>query len=134
MSVDPKTWDTLITAAKNAQQNAHAPYSNFRVGAALLATDGTIFAGCNVENASFSATVCAERTAIGAAVSNGHQSFEALVVITPADHTIAPCGICRQVLSEFCADLPILLLDGSDNREEVTLDALLPHRFKGDDI
>jgi cytidine deaminase len=99
--------DSLIEAARNAQSRAYAPYSRFRVGAALQAVDGSIFSGCNVENASYGLTICAERAAICAAVSAGAQRFRRAVVVSDVDPPAAPCGACRQVLAEFGLDLAI---------------------------
>jgi cytidine deaminase len=99
--------DSLIEAARNAQSRAYAPYSRFRVGAALQAVDGSIFSGCNVEKASYGLTICAERAAICAAVSAGAQRFRRAVVVSDVDPPAAPCGACRQVLAEFGLDLAI---------------------------
>jgi cytidine deaminase len=119
----------LIAAACDARRHAHAPYSEFSVGAALLTSTGQIISGANVENASFGLTLCAERVAIGAAVSAGHHRFAALAIVSPGG--AAPCGACRQVMAEFCADLSVLLVDSHqlDCVAEVTLDQLLPRRF-----
>ena len=120
--------DPLVTAARNAQAQAYAPYSNFRVGAALEATDGTVFLGCNIENASYGLTICAERAAICAAVSAGVRRFRRAVVVSDVDPPAAPCGACRQVLAEFGLDLPI---DGVGTRGMVRwrLADLLPAAF-----
>lgn len=101
----------LIDAARHAQQNAYAPYSNYRVGAALRAADGTVFTGCNVENAAYPATICAERTALVKAVSEGVRDFDAIVVLTKNGG--APCGVCRQMLYEFAPDLRVFIVDAA---------------------
>ena len=102
-------WTALVAAARAAAARAHAPYSNYHVGAALLADDGTVFTGCNVENASYGLTNCAERTALFKAVSEGHRAFRALAIAGGTARAPAvPCGACRQVLAEFCAaDMPV---------------------------
>ncbi|KAJ7254362.1 cytidine deaminase [Mycena haematopus] len=105
--------ESLIEAAFEAKQKAYNPYSKFAVGAALMAADGTIFKGANIENASYGGTICAERTAFVKAVSEGITSFIALAVVTDVSSTISPCGMCRQVIREFCAlDMPVLLVPG----------------------
>jgi cytidine deaminase len=120
--------DRLIAAARNAQAQAYAPYSNFRVGAALEAADGTIFLGCNVENASYGLTICAERAAVCAAISAGVRAFRRAVVASEVDPPAAPCGACRQVLAEFGLDLTI---DGVGRTQAVRwqLSELLPDAF-----
>lgn len=132
--IDGATWDKLADEAIKAQAFAYAPYSDFHVGAALLTEDGEIIHGCNIENATFGATVCAERTAVGTALAKGKSRFKALAVVTGAESTVAPCGICRQVLAEFAEHLPVLLLTNSGLRDFVTVDELLPHRFKKSDF
>lgn len=126
MGVD---WDILIAAAQQVRQRAYAPYSQFRVGAALLGKSGRIYVGCNIENASFGLTVCAERVAIFSAVASGEREFIALVVVGKDAH-VFPCGACRQVLAEFCDDLPILIVGEGDSRAEAKLSELLPHTFR----
>ena len=133
-TIDEATWERLIAEARAAKDRAYAPYSGFEVGAAFLTADGSVIRGGNIENASFGATVCAERVAIGTAVMENRLDFVALCVITPADHPVAPCGICRQVIAEFATDLPILLVNDRGDRHLVSLDELLPHRFGASDF
>jgi cytidine deaminase len=120
--------DSLISAARSVQARAYAPYSKFRVGAALESSDGTVFLGCNVENASYGLTICAERAAVFAAVSAGVTRFRRAVVVSDVDPPAAPCGACRQVLAEFGLDLPI---DGVGSKAAVRwrLSDLLPAAF-----
>lgn len=120
--------DSLISAARSAQSRAYAPYSKFRVGAALESVDGDVFLGCNVENASYGLTICAERAAVCAAVSAGVTRFRRAVVVSDVDPPAAPCGACRQVLAEFGLDLPI---DGVGSKGVVRwrLSDLLPAAF-----
>ena len=122
-------YDALTAAAIKAREAAYARYSNFRVGAALLAADGRIFPGCNVENASYGLTQCAERTALTAAVCAGARQFKALVIV--ASGAVTPCGACRQVLAEFCEELPIRLIDADapERFVDTHLSVLLPGRF-----
>lgn len=129
---DDPAWQPLLDAAWQARSNAHAPYSGFPVGAALRTTSGETVGGCNVENASYPMCTCAERTAICAAVARGMKAggLMALVVATEADTLTPPCGACRQVLSEFADDLPILLVNRS-GRALHRLKALLPEAFSG---
>lgn len=132
--MDQQQHDELIRAALAARQRAYAPYSNFKVGAALLTESGAICTGCNVENASYGLTICAERSAVAGALSAGHRRFAALVVATSGGAT--PCGACRQVLAEFSEDLPILLVDSDDPGivREVSLANLLPEQFRRRDV
>ena len=119
----------IVDLALAARKNAYAVYSKYHVGAAVLTTQGRVFAGCNVENASYGLTVCAERVAVYNAVTEGENSFAALAVAT-AD-AAAPCGACRQVLAEYCDELTILLVDARDTNSvrEVRLSELFPERF-----
>ena len=125
-------WKPLLKAAWAARERAHAPYSGFRVGAALRRKGGEVVGGCNVENASYPMCTCAERTAVCAAVAAGMKEgeLEALVVVTGAESLTPPCGACRQVLAEFAEDLPILLDNGRE-RALHRLSALLPFSFTG---
>ena len=120
--------DTLIDAARAAQQHAYAPYSHFRVGCALEADDGRVFVGCNVENASYGLTICAERAAVCAAVAAGAQRFRRAVVVSDADPPAAPCGACRQVLSEFGLDLRVDAVSAA-SAATWTIAELLPAAF-----
>jgi cytidine deaminase len=120
--------DQLVAAAQEVRTNAHAPYSGYQVGAAVLTTDGEIFAGCNVENASYGLSVCAERHAIAVAVAAGHTTFDGVAVVTSSSPAASPCGACRQVLAEF-GDFPVILADlGGDQRMTTVLE-LLPLPF-----
>ena len=120
----------LIRRSLEMRKAAYAPYSGFLVGAALLTDDGQVFVGCNVENASFGLTNCAERVAIGTAVAAGCHSFQAIAVATQGGH--APCGACRQVLAEFSPDLLVILVDADrpEDCSETTVNQLLPGRFR----
>lgn len=121
----------LVDMATEAAENAYAPYSDFKVGAVVLGEDGEVYTGCNIENASFGATVCAERTAIFNAVSNGNRRIVKLAVAAPYSRNYTmPCGICRQVALEFGGrELIVLCADLSGDYKEYTLDQLLPEAF-----
>jgi cytidine deaminase len=121
--------ELLITAAKQARENAHAPYSNFRVGAALRSSAGRIFGGCNVENATYGLTVCAERVAIFKAVSEGERGFSSIAVVTDTDTLTPPCGACRQLIWEFCGDVPVTMANLSGKRETIQMKDLFPKPF-----
>ena len=123
------SWDDLIAAALAVRERAYAKYSEFRVGAALRTVSGEIVSGCNVENASYGLTQCAERSAVTSAVAAGHTRFTALVLAGPGG--CSPCGACRQVLAEFCDELPILIVDADQPQRklETNLRDLLPGRF-----
>ena len=126
--VDEKTVACLIRAARDVQERAYAPYSHFRVGAALLGEDGTVYTGCNVENASYGLTICAERNAIFHAVACGCRHFTALLITGDSKDLTEPCGACRQVMAEF--SIPeIILVRPDDSYETFTLQQLLPLTF-----
>lgn len=129
MNLPEDLFDRLLAAAQEAAGQAHCPYSSFRVGAAVLTSDGEIFSGCNVENASSGLTVCAERVAVFRAVLAGKRSFRAVVVYTPTLTVTAPCGACRQVLAEF-GDVPTIVCccDGPQ-RLQASLSELFPFAF-----
>lgn len=118
----------LIRAARAAQRAAHAPYSGFHVGAALEAADGRVFVGCNVENASYGLAVCAERTAVATAITQGARRFRRIIVVTDTDPPASPCGACRQVLSEFAPSVEVIAVGPSSERRWL-LDELLPDSF-----
>lgn len=124
----------LINFAMEAKEKAYVPYSNFRVGAALLTKKGNVYKGCNIENASFGATNCAERTAIFKAVSEGEMEFEAIAVNTDTESFTFPCGICRQVMLEFCKDLKVYVSNRHGQYKEFTLEQLIPGAFTGEDM
>jgi len=121
--------ESLTDAAWQARENAYAPYSDFQVGAALLADDGRVFHGCNIENISYGLTNCAERVAIGAAVAAGVRKFKAVAVVADTAVPISPCGACRQVLAEF--GVPLVILANRTERLEFTLEELLPRASAG---
>ena len=129
----------LINMAVSAMKMAYAPYSGYKVGAAVLTKTDKIFTGCNIENASYSATVCAERTAVFKAVSEGEKEFKMLAVAGGKDGKISgafpPCGVCRQVLAEFCEpDMPVLVATGETSFKRFTLKELLPFAFTPDNL
>ena len=132
--MNTETKSLLIEKAKEAREKAYAPYSGFSVGAALLCADGAVYTGANIENASYTPTVCAERVAFFSAVHDGHREFTAIAIVggksgEDIDEMCPPCGVCRQVISEFCkGDFNIILSDGKSDRV-LTLDGLLPYRF-----
>ncbi len=129
MSTDP-----LVLAAMAAREKAFAPYSKFRVGAALEAEDGTIVSGCNVESASYGLTICAERVAIVKGVSEGRTRFVRVAVVTDTDALTPPCGACRQLLWEFAPTAIVILANFSGATEQYTIKELIPHAFDGGSI
>lgn len=127
--------EELIERAKEARKRAYVPYSQFAVGAALQAADGRIYLGCNIENASFGLTNCAERTALFKAVSEGKTQFVALAVVADIDDPVTPCGACRQVLIEFCPpDMPVILANYTGKQKVTTVSQLLPGAFVKEDL
>jgi cytidine deaminase len=124
----------LLTIAKQTRENAHAPYSNFRVGAAVRATSGRIFSGCNVENATYGLTVCAERIAIFKALSEGERGFDAISVVTDTDTLTPPCGACRQLIWEFCGDIPVILANLKGKTETIQMRDLFPKPFDSSNL
>jgi cytidine deaminase len=123
----------LVAAAAAARRRAHAPYSNFAVGAALLDSSGRVHVGCNVENASYGLTICAERNAVAAAVAAGASRFVAIAVVTDATPPASPCGACRQVLAEF-GDMSVVLANPEGEQLRTSVSDLLPHAFTPDDL
>jgi cytidine deaminase len=121
----------LVETAIAARSEAHAPYSNFAVGAALECADGTVFTGCNVENLSFGLTMCAERVAIGAAVAAGRRDFRCIAIVADTDSPISPCGACRQVMAEFNPSLAIISGNLKGRSEGFSLGELLPRASTG---
>lgn len=121
--------DALVQEALRGQEAAYAPYSKFKVGAALRTRGGRVFLGCNVENSSYGLSICAERVAMTKAVSEGETDFVAIAVVTSSSPPSPPCGACRQFLAEFARDLRVVLANTDGERRETTLAALLPHAF-----
>jgi cytidine deaminase len=127
-------YDGLIAAAKQARENAHAKFSNFKVGAALRAASGKIFGGCNVENATYGLTVCAERVAIFKAISEGERQFDAIAVVTDTDALTPPCGACRQLIWEFCGDVPVAMANLKGKVEVLRMRELFPKPFDSSNL
>lgn len=126
-------WDALYQAALDARTRAYAPYSKFKVGAALLTRDGEIYHGCNVENRTFGLTICGERTAIASAVADGHRDYQAIAVVTDTSPPAVPCGLCLEMMNEFAADLPILAANLAGERRYLRLRELFPTPFEWPD-
>ena len=124
--------DKLVLTAQTVRRNAYAPYSKFSVGAAILTADGDVFSGCNVENASYGLSICAERSAASAMVSDGQRRVLAIAVVTQSSPPSPPCGSCRQVLAEFAPNAVVVLANTRGERQETTLGALLPQSFNKD--
>lgn len=128
------TKEELCQKAREMTKMAYAPYSNFRVGAALECSDGTVFTGCNIENAAYGPTNCAERTAVFKAVSEGYRSFVRIAIAVETEQFCPPCGVCRQVLQEFAPELEVILVNNRGETMELTLPQLLPYSFGGGNI
>ena len=127
---DDPAWDPLIDAARAAMANSYSPYSHYAVGAAIACGDGSVVAGCNVENASYGGAICAERGAVMTAVALGQRTWDAIAVMTRGPEPAYPCGFCRQVLNEFAPTLPILLVTANlETRKLVFLNDILPGAF-----
>jgi cytidine deaminase len=128
-------FDELVVAAKEAYQRAYAPYSKFHVGASALTTDGNIVNGCNVENASYGLTICAERNCISHAVVNGEQQFQVIVIYTEQEKLTPPCGACRQVIAEFFEQsAPVIAVNHKNEQQVWTVQQLLPDAFTPKDL
>ena len=123
------TKEELCAQAAAMLDRAYVPYSHFPVGAALECDDGTVYTGCNIENAAYTPTNCAERTAVFKAVSEGHLKFTRIAIAARTDRFTAPCGVCRQVLREFAPNIEIICLNGAGEERTFTLEELLPHSF-----
>jgi cytidine deaminase len=121
------THDELVASATASRERAYAPYSNYKVGAALLGKSGRVYTGCNVENAAYGPSMCAERTAVFKAVSEGEREFEAIAVVT--ENGVSPCGTCRQVMMEFAPDMTVIIADARGNTRLTTVRDLLPDGF-----
>ncbi len=131
MELTPEIWKRLERAAWNVRERAYSPYSKFQVGASLLAADGTVFDGCNVECLSFGLTLCAERSALVSAVSAGQRNFLAIAIVADTDTPVAPCGACRQLLAEFGDQLVVRSINRAGEFRERTLTHLLPECSDG---
>lgn len=127
--LDASTIEQLTEAARKAAQNAHCPYSHFAVGAAVLTDDGKIYAGCNVENAAYAVVICAESNAVSTAIAQGATALRAVLVYTPGDQVVTPCGVCRQILNEFGADIDVFMVTGKGETLNTNLQTLLPRAF-----
>ena len=127
-------YDTLIAAATKARENAHAKFSNFKVGAALHTSGAKIYTGCNVENATYGLTVCAERVAIFKAISEGERRFDSIAVVTDTDTLTPPCGACRQLIWEFCGDVPVVLANLKRKVEVLRMSQLFPKPFDSSNL
>ncbi|MBK8302942.1 MAG: cytidine deaminase [Chloracidobacterium sp.] len=123
------TEESLIDIAKEVRERAYAPYSNFKVGAAVETEDGDVYTGCNVESASYGLTVCAERVAIWKGISRGETKFSRIAVVVDTEDLTPPCGVCRQIIWEFCGDVPVILSNLHGKKETLMMGELLPRAF-----
>lgn len=123
------TENELIEAARQVRERAYAPFSNFKVGAALRTKDGKIYTGCNIESASYGLTVCAERVAVWKAISEGEKEFTEIAVVVDTQELTPPCGVCRQIIWEFCGDVPVILANLKGDTETIKMSELLPRAF-----
>ncbi len=126
---EKKDLNELIELAIKARENSHAPFSNFKVGAVVEMADGEFFTGCNVESASYGLTVCAERVAIWKAISEGKENFKQIIVVADTEQLTPPCGVCRQIIWEFCHDAPVTLANLKGKNETIMMSDLLPRAF-----
>ena len=126
--------DALIAAATKVRENAHAKFSNFKVGAALQSHSGKLFTGCNVENATYGLTLCAERVAIFKAISEGERRFDSIAVVADTDTLTPPCGACRQIIWEFCHDIPVVLANLKGKVEVLRMSQLFPKPFDSSNL
>lgn len=127
-------YQALVEEAVKAREKAYAPYSNFRVGAALETFDGKIYTGCNIENASFGLAICAERVAIFKAISDGCRDFKAIAVVGDTDNYCSPCGSCRQVMAEFAPDMPVIMVGANKEYQVQKVRELIPGYFSKDEL
>jgi cytidine deaminase len=127
-------YDALIATAKHSREHAQAKFSNFKVGAALRAVSGKIYGGCNVENATYGLTICAERVAIFKAISEGERKFDAIAVVTDTAMLTPPCGACRQIIWEFCGDVPVVMANVKGKVETVRMSQLFPKPFDSSNL
>ena len=127
--MNTENFEKLIEEARKAREKAHAPFSNFKVGAALFTENSELFTGCNIENASYGLTLCAERVAIFKAVSEGAKDFTQLAIVADTDELTPPCGACRQIIWEFCGDIPLILSNLKGKTETIQMKEIFPRAF-----
>lgn len=129
-----RTYHSLVQRARKALRHSHAPFSGFRVGAALLGSNGKIYQGCNIENSSYGLTICAERTAIFRAISDGVHKFKAIAIVSDEEGFTSPCGACRQVLSDLAGNIDVVLADHRGRTKVLKMEDLLPHPFTPENL